>query len=115
VVHHSPRFHVDPTAGVFRIESRQEPWSAALRSNESGMPAAPEPPAAALAGGDREAASAKALVDKFRKDMGGTSAGAIPVHVAVPDIGPSFFVAAELTAEAQVPALDVQYKRRSER
>jgi hypothetical protein len=114
VVHHSPRFRVDPTPGVFRIESRQEPWSAALRRNESVMPALPPPPAAPMAG-DREADSAKALVDRFRKDMGRTSAGAIPVHVAVPDIGLSFFVAAELTAEAQAPALDVQYKRLRER
>jgi hypothetical protein len=117
-VNYSPRFQVEPKAGVFRAEPRQEPWSAALRSNEADAPAPPAPPAAAREGrdgGDREAASAKALVDRFRKDMGRTSAGAIPVHVTVPEIGPSFFVAAELTAEAYAPALDVQYKRLSQR
>jgi hypothetical protein len=118
VVNHSPRFQVEPKPGVFRPESRQEPWSVALRTNEAAAPAAPippAPPALPQAAGEREGASAKALVDRFRKDMGKTAAGTIPVHVAVPDIGPSFFVAAELTAEAQAPALNVQYKRLSER
>jgi hypothetical protein len=31
----------------------------------------------------------------------------------VPDIGPSFYVAAELTAESQSPVLELQYKRTS--
>jgi hypothetical protein len=116
VVNYSPRFHVEPTAGVFRAESRQEPWSTALRSNEVDAPAAPPAsPTGGLTGGDREAAGAKALVERFRKEMGRTSAGTIPVHVTVPDIGPSFFVAAELTAEAYAPALDVQYKRLNQR
>ena len=47
--------------------------------------------------------------------MGRTAAGTIPVQVRIPDIGPSFFVAAELTAESQAPSLDVRYKRVSER
>ena len=120
-VNYSPRFQVEPKAGVFRAEPRQEPWSAALRSNEADAPAPPVPPTppaaaqAGRAGGDREAASAKALVDRFRKDLGRTAAGTIPVHVTVPEIGPSFFVAAELTAEAYAPALDIQYKRLSQR
>ena len=41
--------------------------------------------------------------------------GTIPVHVTVPVIGPSFFVAAELTAESQPATLEIQYKRVSER
>jgi hypothetical protein len=114
-VNHSPRFQVEPQPGIFRAESRQEPWSAALRVNEATPPAAPPPPAALQAGGDREAAGGKALVDRFRKEMGKTSVGAIPVRVTVPDIGPSFFVAAELTAETHAPALNIQYKRLSER
>ena len=43
--------------------------------------------------------------------MGKTTAGVVPVRVPLPDIGPSFFVAAELTAESQAPALDLTYKR----
>ena len=57
------------------------------------------------AGGD--SASLGGLVERFRKDMGKTTAGVVPVRVPLPDIGPSFFVAAELTAESQAPALDL--------
>jgi len=53
------------------------------------------------------------LMERFRKDMGKVSAGTIPVQVTVPDFGPSFFVAAELTAESQAPVLELQYKRTS--
>ena len=52
-------------------------------------------------------------MERFRKDMGKVSAGTIPVQVTVPDFGPSFFVAAELTAESQAPVLELQYKRTS--
>ena len=114
---HSPRFAVEPAPGAFRAESQQEPWSAALRANETDAPAskpvAAPAPAEKAASGDAE--SAKALVNRFRKDMGRTAAGTIPVQVRIPDIGPSFFVAAELTAESQAPSLDVRYKRVSER
>jgi len=119
---HSPRYAVEPQPGAFRSESQQEPWSAALRANEADMPAAvagalpaPPPPAEPSAARDRESASAKALVDRFRKDIGRRSVGTIPVQVTVPDIGPSFFVAAELTAESHAPLLEVKYKRVSER
>jgi hypothetical protein len=57
--------------------------------------------------------STEILVERFRKDMGRTAVGVVPVRVIVPDIGPSFFVTAELTAEAQSPALDLRYTRTS--
>jgi hypothetical protein len=50
-------------------------------------------------------------MERFRKDMGRTAAGVIPVQVTVPGIGPHLFVAAELTAESQAPVLELQYKR----
>jgi hypothetical protein len=50
-------------------------------------------------------------MERFRKDMGKTTAGVVPVQVPLPDIGPSFFVAAELTAESQAPVLELTYKR----
>ncbi len=50
-------------------------------------------------------------MDRFRKDMGRTTAGVVPVRVILPDIGPSFFVTAELTAEAQAPVLELRYTR----
>jgi hypothetical protein len=122
LVHHSPRFEVEPRPGAFRSEANRDPWNAVLRNAETDMeaaaPASPPPqstPPAGQAGGARESADAKALVDRFRKEMGRTSAGVVPVAVIVPELGPSFFVAAELTAESQMPALDLRYKRLGER
>jgi hypothetical protein len=54
-------------------------------------------------------------MDRFRKEMGKSTTGLIPVDVKVPNLGPTFFVAAELTAESRGPALDIHYKRVSER
>jgi hypothetical protein len=54
-------------------------------------------------------------MDRFRKAIGKTTAGVIPVEVTVPDLGPSFFVAAELNAENHAPVLEIQYRRVSNR
>lgn len=113
LVHYSPRFAVQPKPGAFRRETDPGPWSAALRTETTSLsvasaaPAPPPPPA--MAGSD--AGSFGGLVERFRKDMGKTTAGVVPVQVPLPDIGPSFFVAAELTAESQAPVLDLFYKR----
>ncbi len=113
LVHYSPRFEVEPKSGAFRPEADPGPWSGALRAATgnvaSASPAPPPPPAAPKPGDD--AGAFGGLMERFRKDMGKTTAGVVPVQVALPDIGPSFFVAAELTAESQAPALDFTYKR----
>ena len=127
LVHHSPRFQVAPQAGGFRREDDPGPWSPALReyrgvsiSAESPAPPPPAaPPALVPKSADAEeraeakvdADSAQSLMDRLRKDMGRTTAGVVPVRVILPDIGPSFFVAAELTAEAQAPVLELRYTR----
>jgi hypothetical protein len=112
LVHHSPRFEVEPDAGLFRRDIDSGPWSAALRtpSPVASMPAPPPPAALASPGAD---GGVQSLMERFRKDLGKTSAGVIPVQIVVPDIGPSFFVAAELTAESQSPVLDLQFRRTS--
>jgi len=116
VVHHSPRFQVEPKPGAFRRDTDAGPWSSALRTDQSvARSAPPPPPPPAKPPSDRDDAGIQILVDRFRKEMGKTTAGVIPVQVKVPDIGPSFFVAAELTAESQSTALDLHYKRLSER
>ena len=123
LLYHSPRFEVEVRPGTFRVESPQEPWSAALRANAAlGAAAAPRPvetpsasptppPPPAPAREDLDAVSAKALVDRFRMETGRTRAGAIPVEVTVPAIGPSVFVVAELTAELHAPSIEFAYKR----
>jgi hypothetical protein len=113
VVHHSPRFEVEPQPGAFRRDEDPGPWSPALRSDAAPPP--PPPPAAPRPSSERESADVKMLMENFRKETGKSVAGVVPVQVRVPDIGPSFFVAAELTAEAHAPTLDFHYKRLSER
>jgi hypothetical protein len=71
--------------------------------------AAPAPPAGA-GGGERDG-GARALLDTYRKEMGKSAIGVIPVQVTVPSLGPSIFVAAELTAESHAPVLDIKYVR----
>jgi hypothetical protein len=112
LVHHSPRFEVQPKPGAFRLEHDPGPWSAALRAEvpPAAAPAAPAPPPASIPR-EGDVGSLQGLMERFRKDMGRTAAGVMPVQITVPGIGPSFFVAAELTAESHSPVLELHYKR----
>jgi hypothetical protein len=117
LVRYSPRFLVEPRPGMFRSETDAGPWAAVLRTDRSVVsgapfsPAPPPPPAMPLKEANRESDDVKALVDRFKKDAGRTAAGAVPIEVRVPDLGPSLFVAAELTGESQSPSIDLRYKR----
>jgi hypothetical protein len=119
IVHHSPRFQVEPKPGAFRVEPDAGPWSATLRNEIVSAPAPPPPPAKPQAAGtesdDKDRADARSLVDRYRKEIGKIAAGTIPVEVKVPDIGPSLFVAAELTPEARATVLEFGYKRSTSR
>jgi hypothetical protein len=113
LVHHSPRFDVEPQPGAFRSEANQAPWSGALRNDDvvsvAAMSSPPPPPPSPDA--ERESASIQALIAQFRQEMGKTTTGVVPVHISVPEVGPSLFVAAELTAESHAPSLELHYKR----
>jgi hypothetical protein len=117
LVHHSPRFDVEPQPGAFRSEANQAPWSGALRNDDvvsvAAMSSPPPPPPSPDA--ERESASIQALIAQFRQEMGKTTTGVVPVHISVPEVGPSLFVAAELTAESHAPSLELHYKRLSGR
>jgi hypothetical protein len=104
---------VDPKPGAFRLESDPGPWSAALRGESSVVsfvtPApAPPPPAPAA---DRDARDFKTLMDRLQKDAGRTRQGVIPIAITFPAIGPSVFLAAELTPETQSPSVDILYRK----
>ena len=109
LLHHSPRFTLEPQPGMFRVEAFQPPWTLALRAT---APAA-KPVAAGSAAprAEKDADDAFALLERFRRDAGKTVTGLFPVLVRVPEIGPSLFAAAELTAESQAPSIDIAYKR----
>jgi hypothetical protein len=108
-LHHSPRYDVDLKAGSFRLETDPGPWTPALRAAVQGVPSSPPPPAAQFA--DREARDLKVLVDRFQKEAGRIRPGVIPIAIPFPAIGPSVFVAAELTPETLAPSLDIRYRK----
>jgi hypothetical protein len=109
-IHHSPRYDIDPKPGAFRPENDPGPWSAALRASGSVSLASP-PVAAPPPPGDRDAKDLKSLMDRFEKEAGRTRPGVIPIAIAFPAIGPSVFLAAELTPETQSPSIDIVYRK----
>jgi hypothetical protein len=105
-LHYSPRFRVEPLAGVMRVESDPGPFAEALRGgivvNAKSV----------RSKDDGAAAGLQALVDRFRNESGGrTVIGVLPVHVTFPTFGPSIYLASELTAEASAPFLELAVKR----
>src|SRR5262245_570005 len=107
-LHYSPRFRVDPQLGSFRIESDPGPFAPALRPP-------PPPPATAMTPRSPQSGAAgglQALVDRFKNETGGrVVVGSLPVRASFPPFGPSVFLAAELTAEASAPSVDLFVRR----
>jgi hypothetical protein len=108
-VHYSPHYAVDVKPGVFRPTTDPGPFSAALRTPAMASP--PPPPSPARPVDDQEARDMKVLLEKLQKEAGHTREGAIPIAIAFPSIGPSLFLEAELTAEAQSASFDLGYRR----
>jgi hypothetical protein len=106
---HSPRFRVALQPGAFRIEPDPGVFAEALRDHGRPSPAPPAMPAPA--GIERES-QVRQLIDRYRNEGGGRAiAGTLPVDVTFPEIGPSLFMAAELTAESSAPAIDLAIRR----
>jgi hypothetical protein len=105
-LHHSPRVHVDPQPGAFRIETDAGPYADALRITPAvTVSASPAPPELDTT------ARLQELVDRFRNEAGGRLVvGSLPVPVTFPSFGPSIFLASELTAEGRVPTIDLTIK-----
>jgi hypothetical protein len=53
----------------------------------------------------------KALVDKYRaQSYEGKRAGILPISIPFPAFGPTLFLVSELTAENQLPTIDISYE-----
>jgi hypothetical protein len=130
-LYHSPRFRVEPRPGAFRVESDPGVFAEALREPGYGFglhagyttPPPPMPAASPRAMADAAPLSApddqtgkttqfRMLIDRYRNEGGGrTVSGALPIDVSFPTIGPSLFMAAELTAESSAPSIDLSVRR----
>ena len=126
-LYHSPRFRVDLQRGEFRIESDPGVFAVALRhghgfgfgvsSGGGGAFAAPPPPPVAAPAApardvENKEVQLRMLIDRYRNEGGGrTVAGTLPVEVAFPMLGPSLFMASELTAESKAPSIDLAIRR----
>lgn len=107
---YSPRFRLEPQSGAFRVETNVGPTSATLR--EPAGTGRGVISAGARRADQRAAAGLQALADRFRDEAGGrTSIGTLPVQVTFPVFGSSIFLASELTAELQSPAVSFTFKR----
>jgi hypothetical protein len=105
-LHFPPRFRVELRPGPFRSASDTGSWDEALRSADDRRP--PPPPAAP----DAASAGLQSLVDRFRQEARErTVVGSLPVSVPFPEFGPSLFLAAELTAEARSPVVDLTVRK----
>jgi len=111
-LYYSPRFRIEPQLGSFRVDTDPGPFAAALRLPLAPPPSkapALAPPPASERGAEK---GLQALVERFKNEPGGRIViGSLPVRVAFPSFGPSVFLAAELTAEAATPSVDLLVKR----
>ena len=109
-VHYSPLYAVEPQAGTFRPSTAYGPWTDALRlvppQGAAMAPPAPPPPPAPRMETDKEM---KGLLDQFRQEVR-VRPGVVPIAIPFPKVGPSIFLAAELTPETQSPAVDLRVR-----
>jgi hypothetical protein len=104
-IHYSPRFGVEAKPGQFRVETDSGPSSVALRTPHGYPVASSNAPAPPPLEGEKEF---RAVLDQFRQEAGRVRQGVVPVAISFPALGPSLFLAAELTPESQAPALDIE-------
>ncbi len=123
-LHHSPRYRMEVQPGHFREETDPGPATVALRNANAvmggvaAMPAPPPPPPPAAIS-DRSAVTKDEVVRlggaATSRDGARVAAGVLPVSVPMPQFGKALFAAAELTPENLAPALDIVYRRTSDR
>jgi hypothetical protein len=122
VLYYPPAFRLTAEPGAFRTQTYERPSSAALNS-EAGRTAFDDGRAVGaqqasqsgilsqLNAGPPQAAT-QALVDKYRaKSEGRRSAGAVPIKVSFPTVGPSLYLVAELSGESKGPTIDFSYQK----
>ena len=103
LLYYPPRSRVTADAGAFRVQPFAEPLSAALLGNPISEPA----PAALM-----NSSTTQALVDRYRARRDARRpADTAPLRVEFPAVGPSLYLASELTAENQAATVELNYQK----
>jgi len=136
IVHHSPRFKTTLDPGTFRVDAYERPVSTALlmtgegagvggvaedRVSRRSQFAEKETKDGDIAasgqsrreGTERDGSNEmQGLVNRFLQERRGARAlGVRPVAIQFPQMGPMLYLATELTAEGNAPAISLRYKR----
>jgi hypothetical protein len=119
MLYYPPVFRVNAEPGSFRVKPFEEATSNAL-SGEAAAGGAEESAPAHSAQNDllqqfnsnAAQAATQALVDKFKsRSDGRNAAGTQAAGVAFPAVGPTMFLASELTEENQGPTIVLSYQK----
>jgi hypothetical protein len=103
LLYHPPRNRVTVDTGAFRVQPFAGPVSAALLGNPIPSPA----PAALM-----NSSTTQTLVDRYRARRDARRpADAAPLRVEFPAVGPSLYLASELTAENQAATVELNYQK----
>jgi hypothetical protein len=108
LLYYPPQFRVTAEPGAFQLQPYERPSSTALTS----APQAGEPNAGPLNKKDVQNSPTQALVDKFKARSDTRKTGvALPVSVSFPAVGPSVYLASQLTEEGKAPAIALAYQK----
>jgi hypothetical protein len=116
-LHHSPHVAVRPQPGAFRMETDNGPSAEALRlptANLGSEAAVTLNSHTGVSPNDGAATSPalQSLVDRYQRDNASrTVIGTLPVSAAFPSIGPSIFLASELTAEGRAGLIELDVRK----
>ena len=109
LLYYPPQFRVTPaTQGAFQVQTYERPSSPALTS-ATQMPMQEAGQVSKL----NANSPTQALVDRFRAkpDNRKTASALLPATVSFPAVGPSLYLAAQLSEEGKAPGIELAYQK----
>lgn len=111
MLYYPPTVRAAAEPGSFRTQAYAPPASSALNT-PAGPPPSDEMNAVQQSSRLPQQAAVQVLIDRYNsKSEARKSAAALPMMMSFPAVGPSLFLAAELTGENQSPSIDLTYQK----
>ena len=109
LLYYPPQFRVTPSmTGAFQAQPYERPGSAALSSNALNS----APALLNTVAKEKASTTTQALVDKFRARTENRRTGAaLPATVSFPAVGPSLYLASQLSEEGKMPGIELTYQK----